>query len=202
MNLPNSVRNIARPTDGSSSGEPEQPTSGPELASATPDDVAGAPPSTGMLPRIQAIALHVVHRLAEVGVEDVQSRYNLGCVAHQIRYDSSGQFARCALAEFADAVHLSVNVLRRYARVSETIGAHELAEFLAWRTRCGLPLTWSHLERLSEVRGKGARRRWAEEAIREALSVRELERRLRRLRCSRRSRGVHGRGQLGSTGDD
>jgi hypothetical protein len=191
MNLPNPARNIARSTEGSSSGEPEQPASGLELAGETPDDLARAP-RTRMPPRVRAIALHVVQRLAEVGVEDVQSRYNLGCVAHQIRYDSSGQFARCALAEFADAVHLSVGVLRRYARVSEVIGAHELAEFLTWRTRCGLPLTWSHLELLSEVRGKMARRRWAEEAIREGLSVRELG---RRSRCSRR---LHGRGPFGA----
>jgi hypothetical protein len=79
------------------------------------------------------------------------------------------------------ASELSARIsLRRYARVSEAIRSSEFEELLALRNRYGLPLTWSHVEELAEVRTSNLRKQFAEWAISEALSVRDLATRVRR----------------------
>ncbi len=69
--------------------------------------------------------------------------------------------------------------LGRYARVPEAIGLSEFAEHLKLRLPTGLPLTWSHFERLATVRDPMLRRKCAEFVANEGLSVSDLGTRMR-----------------------
>jgi hypothetical protein len=133
----------------------------------------------GMPSRVSAVAEHIRERLAEAAVQDMWARYDLGRIVHQIRYDESGHFTARTVLNLAREFQLHLSRLSRYSRVAETIGPREFAEYMGMRNSWGQPLTWSHIERIAEIRDVDLRRRCAEEVISGLLSVRELVARVR-----------------------
>jgi hypothetical protein len=134
--------------------------------------------------RVDAIARHIVGRLAAAAEADLRGRYDVGCVAHAIRYEDDGA---TALQQLGDRLALDESALRRYARVSETLSASEFEWVVSLRTRQGLPLTWSHIELLQQVRSSPRRRDLANAAARDGCSVRELAARVRAYRFTAES---------------
>jgi len=84
-------------------------------------------------------------RRAAIAAKDLQWRYEVGRLAHKLRYAASGDF----MAKVARA--LTPNTLRAYARVAEAIASSEFDEHVALRDRFGMPMTWSHLEEIAQV---------------------------------------------------
>jgi hypothetical protein len=117
--------------------------------------------------------------LAEAAAEDLRARYELGRLVHRLRYDSSGRDAIRAISKLGAASGLAVATLRRYARVTEMIKPVEFDALTRARGPRGPSLTWSHIEELAEVRSTAVRRRCAEAAVSESLSVSALRARAR-----------------------
>jgi hypothetical protein len=84
-----------------------------------------------------------------------------------------------AISKLAGACGLRVATLRRYARVTEMIQPVEFDELTRNRGPRGPSLTWSHIEELAEARNSEVRRKCAEAAVTEALSVSALRARVR-----------------------
>jgi hypothetical protein len=115
-------------------------------------------------------------RVALAAREDIRARYEIGRLVHGLRYECTDNKAARALARLSSALNLKPGTLRRYARVTETISPDEFEEYV---DQDGMPLTWSHLEELAEVRSISVRRRCAEQATSEKLSVSALRKRIR-----------------------
>ena len=80
----------------------------------------------------------------------------------------------------AGRLGVDATALRRYAQVSEVIGASEFDWMMHLSTPRGAPLTWSHIEVLARVRSAEHRRQLATATVREDLSA--LSERLRASR--------------------
>jgi hypothetical protein len=144
----------------------------------------GAPPATGrdrgtLWPQICAAAAQIANRIAEAAAEDLRARYELGRLVHSLRYDSADRHALRVVSKLGVASGLAVATLRRYARVTEMIKPHEFDELTSARGPRGPSLTWSHIEELAEARNTEVRRRCAEAAVSESLSVSALRARVR-----------------------
>ncbi|HLK40129.1 MAG TPA: hypothetical protein VKU41_25410 [Polyangiaceae bacterium] len=122
-------------------------------------------------PAVRAVVAHIMARVAEASVDDLRARYDLGRVVHHLRYDPS---QAGVLTRLAHDLGMHPSALHRYARVTERVCPEEFAQILQLRDAHGQPLTWSHLERIAEVRSAAARRRVAEEAVSGLLSVRAV----------------------------
>lgn len=145
--------------------------------SSRSDEPPSSRPGRGrMPPQVWAVAAHIILRMGEAAVEDMRARYELGRLAHELRYHPCDQGI---LVELARAHHLKPGTLRRYARVTEMISSEEFDEYLTLRSPYGLPLTWSQIEELAESRSRDVRRRCAAEVLSEALSISELRARVR-----------------------
>jgi hypothetical protein len=142
----------------------ESPPSDPEpLSNRIPgDDVMPPPLST-------AVACLFARRAA-IAAKDLQWRYEVGRLAHKLRYDASRDF----MPNVAHALNMTPNTLRAYARVAEAVASSEFDEHVALRDRFGMPMTWSHLEEIAKCRNARGRRKYAHQAISEKLSVRAL----------------------------
>jgi hypothetical protein len=118
----------------------------------------------------------VVARMGNAAVEEMRARYSLGQLVHGLRYNPSRSGTLPNLVRFAAAreFRLGAATLRRLARVSEAIGPMEFDRLMQLRCVDGLPLTWSHVEELAEVRSAEQRRRYAEFAVSRMLPVRAL----------------------------
>lgn len=123
---------------------------------------------------LRCLGRHVLLRLVEAALADVQARYDAGFLTRTVRRDQEGRFARGALSELATLFAVDDSRLRRYARVAEAIGPAEFSALLQMRDARGFPLTWSHFERLASVRGAHARQAAAVAAIQHGLTVRAL----------------------------
>jgi hypothetical protein len=139
----------------------------------------GAPPASGvggrtLWPQIRAAAAHIADRIAEAAAEDLRARYELGRLVHRLRYDSSDRQAMRVISKLGLASGLAAATLRRYARVTEMIKPVEFDELTRARGPRGPSLTWSHIEELAEARNTEVRRRCAEAAVNESLSVSAL----------------------------
>ena len=121
----------------------------------------------------------VVESFAGTVVSNLRAHYTLGQRLHAIRYMSATEGEQAPLQAVADQLQLDVSVLRRYARVAETIGPSEFEHIVSLRTSRGLPVTWSHIERLAMVRNASNRKNLAEEAAATGLSVRALAAKIR-----------------------
>ena len=129
--------------------------------------------------RARAVVQHVTLRIAEARVEELQARYDLGRIFHRIRYAESREWPCSTLEYLARCLGLHASVLRRYARISEAISRTEFVHFAKLRDSHGLPLTWSHLEKLARIRDRAHRRARAEDIVAGAsgiISVREAAR--------------------------
>jgi hypothetical protein len=131
--------------------------------------------------RLFSVTNHVVRRIADARIQEMFAWYDLGCALHCARYAEVDDlnFAS-AVALLSEALEVHPSALRRYARVSEMIRPSELEFLSKLRGHDGLPLTWSHLDLLSEVRDKRERSARALETCAEGLTVRELASRIRR----------------------
>jgi hypothetical protein len=117
-------------------------------------------------------------RLAEASVADARARYDLGCIVHTLRYDSSERFRSDTLRNLARRLATHPSALRKLARIAETIGPKELDAYLERRDSSGMPLTWSHIATLSRIRSVQVRQEWAAKALAHGLSVRQLAARI------------------------
>jgi hypothetical protein len=132
-----------------------------------------------MWPQIYAAASQIADRMAEAAAEDLRARYELGRLVHRLRYESSDHDAMRAISKLGAASGLALATLRRYARVTEMIRPVEFHEMTRARGPRGPSLTWSHIEELAEARSTEVRRRCAEAAVNESLSVSALRARVR-----------------------
>jgi hypothetical protein len=112
---------------------------------------------------------------------DTQARYELGRLLLHVRYRSVTESLSEALQSASEALQVTPNVLRRYARVSGVIGPEEFAELIELRGIHGMPLTWSHLELLATLRPSRERRALASEIVDHGLSIRATVQRIREM---------------------
>jgi hypothetical protein len=133
----------------------------------------------GLPPRLRVIAAHLAERRAALAVAQMWWRYELGQVAHHVRYDTSGDFRPGILERLARAFDMKASTLRSYARVAEAIPEDEFAALMQHRDHFGAPLTWSHVEELVDAPDAVVRRLCAEAVVSERLSVRALAARVR-----------------------
>jgi hypothetical protein len=129
---------------------------------------------------VNAIALHVVVRLAAAAVDDMRARYDFGKVLYALRRGAKRDAGAATLRMLAKRLGVHASALRRYARVSETIPPAEFAWLVGLRTPRGAPVTWSHVELLARETDASRRRALTTHVVTEDLSVRALAARLRR----------------------
>jgi hypothetical protein len=121
-----------------------------------------------------AIAAQIRARLSDAAVADLHARYELGQVVHQLRYGEGPVSRSGDIALLAHCFDIHASALRRIARVAESVPPAEFAYVCSLRDPCGVPLTWSHIEVLSEIRNAQRRRDIARTTSATRLSVREL----------------------------
>ena len=121
---------------------------------------------------------HIVDRIAAASEEDARARYDFGRILHHLRYGDAGSTS-FPVRELAIRLGVDSSALHRCARVSEAILPAEFDWLVRLRTERGMPLTWSHIERLACERNATRRRRLAETAVRDQSSVRALSARVR-----------------------
>jgi hypothetical protein len=126
--------------------------------------------------RLHAIVEHVVQRLADAAVQDMQARYDLGGIVQHLRQRSP--FGGGTVQQFADLLGVDPTAVRRYAGVFATIPPREFAWMTRLRSRRGEPLTWSHVELLARIGDAERRKKLATAVVRDGLSVRDLARRV------------------------
>jgi hypothetical protein len=143
------------------------------VVSETQDGIARAIPVAARV--IQQFA----ERRAAIAARDLLWRYDVGVLAHKLRYDISVDWRPQPLVKLSSLLDIHPDTLRYYARVAEVIAPKEFAAYAALRNRHGTGLTWSHLEELAKCRSPEARRRCAQQVCSEELSVRELAKRIR-----------------------
>jgi hypothetical protein len=140
---------------------------------STPSDqepLANRSAGDEMPPPLSATVARLCARRAAIAAKDLQWRYEVGRLAHKLRYAASGD----VMAKVAHALNLTPNTLRAYARVAEAVASSEFADHVALRDRFGRPMTWSHLEEIAKCRSALARRKCAQQVISKELSVRAL----------------------------
>jgi hypothetical protein len=126
--------------------------------------------------RVHVIVAHLVQRLADASVQDMQARYDLGGVIQHMRERSAG-----VVQQFADLLGVDPSAVRRYAGVFATIPPREFAWMTRQRSARGEPLTWSHVELLARVAEPDRRKRLAVAVVKDGLGVRDLARLVRGL---------------------
>ncbi len=132
--------------------------------------------------RFFAVSEHLIRRIADARVEEMLAWYDLGYALHCARHGPADDLNfRAAVTVLSEALDVHPSALRRCARISEAVQPREIEFLSGLRGQDGLPLTWSHVELLSEVRAKHERREHAIETCAKGLSVRELA---SRIRCS------------------
>lgn len=138
-------------------------------------------------PHAHTIAVTISRRLAIAAEEDIRARYDLGRALRAVR---DGEPAAVqALEAVADALGVHWTLLRRYVRVATVIPPAQLEAFVALRSQRGMPMTWSHLEHLAEIRSARMRAVFAARIAAEGWSVRALKANVRE------SKGKHGSAQ-------
>jgi hypothetical protein len=143
------------------------------------DSLSSRPGSRAIWQQTCVLATQIADRIAQAAVEDLRARYELGRLVHDLRYDGTDHEILRDLSRLGVACGLAAATLRRYARVSETINPNEFGNLTRPRGPRGPSLTWSHIEELAEARSSEVRRRCAEAAISESLSVSALRARVR-----------------------
>ncbi len=141
--------------------------------------LSSGPGSHAIWQQTCALATRIADRIAQAAVDDLRARYELGRLVHELRYDGSDHEILRDLSKLGAACGLAAATLRRYARVSETINQREFSDLTRPRGPRGPSLTWSHIEELAEARSSEVRRKCAEAAITESLSVSALRARVR-----------------------
>jgi hypothetical protein len=131
--------------------------------------------------RVIAVAAHLVERLANAAVEDLCIRYDMGILVRRVRSDLSSDMAALSVAHLARALGVHRSRLDRYAKVAAAVAPRDFGALIRLRTTLGLPLTWSHIERLARVRDVALRQNLAREATSGQLSIRALSMRVRAL---------------------
>lgn len=143
------------------------------------DALSGEPGSRAVWQQTCALATQIADRIAQAAVDDIRARYELGRLVHRLRYDGADDEVLRGVSGLGAACGLAAATLRRYARVSETINPSEFDELTRRRGPRGPTLTWSHIEELAEARSSAVRRKCAEAAVTESLSVSTLRARVR-----------------------
>jgi hypothetical protein len=147
-------------------------------------DVSVSPTATDR--SVPAVVSHIIERMAAAAVADARARYDFGVVLHFLRYGDCATSPR--ISELAETLGVDTSALHRCARVSEVIAPDEFAWLAELRTERGMPLAWSHIERLARERSGKRRQVLAIEAVREALSVRALDARMKPSKSTDESR--------------
>jgi hypothetical protein len=121
----------------------------------------------------------VAQRIGDLETQYLHARYEISRALHTVRYRSPNRTAQRGLARLSQKLGLDESTLRRWARVSEVIQRDEFASIIHLRNPHGLPLTWSHIERLTRLRNREERRAAAAQAALGNWSACELSRRIR-----------------------
>jgi len=101
------------------------------------------------------------------------TRYAMGAITLELK-THPGRYGRDAVTAAATAMREDAPGLYRFSYVAERWTADEVAQFL--RPRDGRRLQWSHLVAVARIASRSVRRRFIRRAMREGLSIRELER--------------------------
>ncbi|HEY8040896.1 MAG TPA: DUF1016 N-terminal domain-containing protein [Polyangiaceae bacterium] len=104
---------------------------------------------------------------------DIRSRFALGEAIAEIKRAPS-TYGERAVARLAAELGEDLPSLYRYATVAERWSAAQLEELLGRTGADGRTLSWSHLVLLAGVESPCERDRYADRALAESLSVREL----------------------------
>ena len=100
-------------------------------------------------------------------------RYAMGAIVHELK-THPGRYGSDAVPVAASAMREDAPGLYRFSHVAERWTADEVAELL--RPRDGRRLQWSHLVAVAPIASRAVRRRFIRRAMREGLSIRQLER--------------------------
>lgn len=128
-------------------------------------------------PRVDVLVAEYRQRCAAAIEEDMRARYELGRALLEVRQgESRGEHALEAVAR---ALGHHLTLLARYRRVASVIPPKQFEAYVGMRDQYGKPLSWSHVERLAEVRSAKARDALAARIIAEELSVRDVKANIR-----------------------
>ncbi|WP_394851005.1 hypothetical protein [Pendulispora rubella] len=137
---------------------------------------------------LEEMAAHLVDRFAKVAIDNIRVRYELGQLVANARYDRRSAKGVTPLDRLSNAMDVHSTALRRCARVCTIFTRDELEDMLRLRRPNGLPVTWSHLELVSEITSRHTRWHLVQRAVNEGLSVRSLAALIRDTRRSRKSK--------------
>jgi hypothetical protein len=136
--------------------------------------------------RLSTALEELTERRTAAALADMTWRYDLGVTVLALRPPTARRDVRPVIQRVVKALSMDPNTLRRYARVAATIGPDEFARYVTLRSPSGLPLTWSHMERLAAANTAELREHHARNACSQDLSAHELARRVnyRVVACS------------------
>jgi hypothetical protein len=129
--------------------------------------------------RLSTALKELAARRTAVAVADMSWRYDLGVTILALRPPTAREQSRRVLQRVVNALAMDPNTLRRYARVAATIAPDEFARYVRLRSPSGLPLTWSHIERIAAADTAELREHHAWDACSQEVSAHELARRVR-----------------------
>lgn len=105
---------------------------------------------------------------------DALITYDFGAVTNKVKSEDA-RYGKKAVETLAKELKLDRATLYRWAKVATAWTKSDFAKIAARRSpKSGLPLTWSHLEVLSDVENTKRRGELLEQALSEALTVVEL----------------------------
>lgn len=112
--------------------------------------------------------------LAAASTKSVTSKHKVALIVLRVKNEPK-RYGDGAVVQLEAALGLDAKSLYRWSSVAEAWPSRSsLAEVLARKNGRGLPLTWSHLELLSEIEDRAKRARAIEGALRQSWSVRQL----------------------------
>ncbi|MCM2333469.1 MAG: hypothetical protein NDI82_05930 [Anaeromyxobacteraceae bacterium] len=142
---------------------------------ASKDHAAGADGAMSRELAKVVAKLKKLKRELELGWKrDVLNTYEFGAVTNKVKSEDA-RYGKKAVETLAKELKLDKATLYRWAKVATAWTKSDFAKIAGRRSpKSGLPLTWSHLEILSDVENAKRRGKLVEQALAEALTVVDL----------------------------
>lgn len=113
--------------------------------------------------------------MTSASTKTIAVRHKAGLIVLRVK-NKKGMYGERAVQKLEGALGLDAKSLYRLADVAEVWPTESaLAKVLSRRNARGLPLTWSHLERLAVVESQPKREKAIKQALALSMSVRQLQ---------------------------
>lgn len=121
---------------------------------------------------IKAACTRLRDLMSRAELDDIVNRHAVGIVVQEVR--DGAKYGSGAVGKIAHELGVDESTLSRYAKVADAWTKPEIVALAKMKNAHGLPLTWSHLVEIADVKDGRRRRGLVGKVIEEGLSVRGL----------------------------